>query len=388
MVTVNANPVVNIGNDLQICAGTSATLNAAITGVSYVWNTGANTQSISVNTSGHYDVVVSDANGCKGKDEILVTVAPPIVLDLGNDTTICEGKTLELNAKNPDKNFTWSTGEKTSSIIVSSAGNYWVEVVDAFGCKSNDNITICIEKINDPFAYHDTTICEGEKILLKANANPYLVRWTNGGDNSEISVGQSGIYNAAVSSKYCKEDYYINVTVIDTPEISIINKYGKEYYCFENEKAVLLLEGKNLEKYSIQWQHSLGENKEIQVIANGLYSAIISNAQCSVERSINIKEYCAPTFFIPNSFSPNGDGYNDYFPNLHSGLINDYEILIFNRWGELLFKSNNINDNWDGKVNGRIAQIDTYVYKISYSIYNESNTEQKKEKLGIVTLVK
>jgi len=90
---------------------------------------------------------------------------------------------------------------------------------------------------------------------------------------------------------------------------------------------------------------------------------------------------------MPNAFSPgNKDGVNDVFKPQVNNKIYDYELRIYNRWGEMIFISNNVNEGWDGTINGNPCQVDVYVYKIDYSYNSEFGGKYVKEGVGTVTL--
>ena len=88
--------------------------------------------------------------------------------------------------------------------------------------------------------------------------------------------------------------------------------------------------------------------------------------------------------YIPNSFTPNGDFKNDFF-RAESHLISDFEMFIFNRWGNQVFHTNNIHEGWDGTLNNENQQIDVYIYKI---IYKKVYTDKYYERTGVVTLLR
>jgi len=89
------------------------------------------------------------------------------------------------------------------------------------------------------------------------------------------------------------------------------------------------------------------------------------------------------TFFVPNSFTPNGDGLNDVFKAYGTGLL-DFELIISNRWGEHVFSTKNIDEGWDGTVNSEPAPPDVYVYLINYT----DNMGRTKVKAGVVSLIR
>ncbi len=112
-VTVHPNPTVDLGMDQETCAGGSITLDAGNTGSTYLWNTGASTQSITVSASGNYSVFVTDANGCSATDDVNVTVHPNPTVDLGMDQETCAGGSITLDAGNTGSTYLWNTGAST-----------------------------------------------------------------------------------------------------------------------------------------------------------------------------------------------------------------------------------------------------------------------------------
>lgn len=116
-----------LGNDTSICAGESVLLNSSNASSTHLWSTGETTPSINVTTSGQYWVTVS-AGTCQLKDTMNVTVLIYPIVDLGNDAIICQGNTITLNAENPGSSYIWSNGYLSQTIIVNTAGTYYVTV--------------------------------------------------------------------------------------------------------------------------------------------------------------------------------------------------------------------------------------------------------------------
>lgn len=139
-------PPVNLGADTSFCEGQSITLDAgAGTGLTYLWSNNATTQSITVTTSGTYSVEVSDGT-CSQTDEIVITVNPLPVVDLGNDTTDCQnGGPITLTAPSGNYTYLWSTNATTASISATTSGTYSVTVTDQnTGCAASDTVNVVI----------------------------------------------------------------------------------------------------------------------------------------------------------------------------------------------------------------------------------------------------
>jgi hypothetical protein len=173
-VTVLADPIVDLGNDTSICDGTSLTLDAGSFST-YVWDDASSTQTRVVSSvlgATTYSVSVSNAAGCSGSDSIVVTGYAPVVVSLGNDTSICDGATLSLDA-GTHTTYTWddSSASQTRGVAyVLGATTYGVTVTDAAGCQGSDDIVVTGSIMPIVDLGNDTAVCDGETITLDAGA--------------------------------------------------------------------------------------------------------------------------------------------------------------------------------------------------------------------------
>lgn len=143
--TIKPLPVVNIGDDASFCEGSSYTINAGNFSA-YLWDNGSTGQTRTVNTPGTYHVTVTGTGGCKGKDTINLSHYPNPVVNLGNDTSICAGQTLTLDAGNPGMSYFWSSGETTQTIVVNQTNDYSVKVTNELGCSYADTINLIVKE--------------------------------------------------------------------------------------------------------------------------------------------------------------------------------------------------------------------------------------------------
>ena len=139
-ITPGEEPSVNLGPNQELCEGESVTLNAGNSGANFLWNTGATTQTLTVNSSGTYSVEV-DEGGCVGEDEVNITVFEIPVFDLGEDVYTCDEVTLTLNPGDayPNADYQWSTGETTPSITIDDDGVYWCTIENG-PCEYSDTL--------------------------------------------------------------------------------------------------------------------------------------------------------------------------------------------------------------------------------------------------------
>lgn len=135
-------PSVSIGPDFQLCPGSTSILDAGNAGSTFLWSTGATTQTVTISSAGTYFVTVTGANGCATNDTIVVTPKTAPVVNLGADQNICTSDTVTLDAGNAGATYLWSTGATTQTIRVSLANTYSVAVTNVGGCTTNDAVVI------------------------------------------------------------------------------------------------------------------------------------------------------------------------------------------------------------------------------------------------------
>ena len=191
---------VDLGNDVTICPGGTATLNAGNPGAAYNWSNGAVTQSTSVNTAGTYSVIVT--NLCESKSDTIVVSVFDTNLDLGSDTAICEGTVLELDAEHPGSTYFWSTGENTQTIEVDQVGTYSVTINHACG-SLNDviDITLNPSPIVD-FGADTIFIPENANVTLNPGITGTSYHWSTGASTPTIIANNEGYYYVTVTDEY------------------------------------------------------------------------------------------------------------------------------------------------------------------------------------------
>jgi gliding motility-associated-like protein len=223
IVNQNALPSVDLGDNVAICEGASITIDAQNPGMTYLWSTGAITQTISVNTSDSYDVKVTDTDGCDGVGTIEVTVNVIPVVELGNDTTICEGVTLVLDAENTGFNYLWSTTESSQIIEVSASGTYELTVLGVgVGCSDKGEIKVTVQDNPIVALGDDKAVCLGESYVLDAQNTGLEYLWSTGEFSKEIEVITSGLYTVKVTDAFgCSETGDFDFIVNPLPEVSI-----------------------------------------------------------------------------------------------------------------------------------------------------------------------
>src|SRR6185436_15152497 len=179
----NPTPTVNLGNDTTLCQGQTITLSGD-SAASYLWSDGSTTSSITVSISGTYWLQANNGS-CSATDTIIVSFNTIPVINLGNDTTLCQGQTITLTASGASA-YLWSNGFTTSSITVSSAGTFWLQASNG-QCSATDTIDISFNTFPIVNLGNDTTLCQAQTITLTGGAaSVYL--WSDGSTVSSITV--------------------------------------------------------------------------------------------------------------------------------------------------------------------------------------------------------
>lgn len=201
-VTINQVPVVDLGNDTVLCSQASFLLNAGTSGNSYVWSTGAVSQSLSVDSTNTYWVSVSNGE-CENSDTINVSFVS-VDVELGHDTAICGSPSIVLDAQNSGSAYLWSTGEITQSVTANSSGVYWVSANNS-GCIDADTITLYFASPPMVDLGPDTIICIGGSFLLDATNSMATYIWSTGETASSILVDSAGSYFVDVAVGACHD---------------------------------------------------------------------------------------------------------------------------------------------------------------------------------------
>ncbi len=188
---------VDVGSPQTICQGEEAVIRAG-NYLNYQWSTGDTTDTIAVNYTGNFGVTVTDGNGCGSKDSTSVTVFDFASVNLGEDTTLCKGASLELSATFPNSSYKWSTGSTDTSITVSEPGTYAITITNFCG-EVSDNIQVDFISSVDVDLGEDDYFCFGESYTLTASsANAIIYDWSTGESTPSIKVKKPGYYQVTV----------------------------------------------------------------------------------------------------------------------------------------------------------------------------------------------
>ena len=298
-------------------------------------------------------------------DDVSVVPLNITAPSLGKDTTICKNKIpYTLTAPSGYDAYEWSNGDTTSSIEVKTGGEYWVKCFLASCGFVADTVSISLYNSPELQLGRDTTICKGSKIKLSAQAGFDSYLWNTSESTADIEISKTGSYIVTAKDQCGTQSDTIFVEIDSVPDLQI-NIGTDTTLCRAGESLPITLSS-NLSLPNYYWSNG-SSSKEITINKKGNYW-LESSFPCGVLKSNTVfVDGCPPDtieLYIPNSFTPNGDGLNDVFYAVPQNL-EIFDLSIFNRWGEMIYKSQN-HYTWDGNCNGLPCQAGIYVYMFRY----------------------
>lgn len=349
---------VNLGPDTSICDGEYYLLNPGAGFASIVWQDSTTTRVYLANQPGVYHVTVMGVGGCSASDTMeILSVLPVPVIDLGNDTIFCDGNSVMLDAGPGFASYDWSNGVNSQILTVSNAGVYSVTVTDNNGCEGVDTLEVPhVDMQPTVMLGVDTSICANDSLILSAlPSGQWTYLWSTGDTTPTIQVGQPGIYGVEVTNTCGTADDQVAVSIQPVPDLKSLRD---TFYCDET----FLLDPGNYDAYV--WQDG-STDRFFEVTGPDTLFITVTNKCGSGTDTIIVLDGCPPPLYFPTGFTPNRDGLNDRFRP--TGLqVNNYSLLIFDRWGKLLFETRDQYTGWDGKFNGNDLPEGVYVWKAQY----------------------
>jgi gliding motility-associated-like protein len=363
-ITQASSLALTLGNDTSICPGQSVLLSPTpqYNGAGYVWSNGSTASSVSAGPGDTYWVTVT-AGGCSGSDSIEIT-EKVLSVDIGTDRTICLGESLTLSPSGlpTGTQYLWSNGSTDSYITVNSAGTYWL-YASLNGCSGSDTTNLAVLTIPDVNLGNDTTICKDDSLVLFSNQPAgYSYIWNTGSTNSSINVAEQGVYWLTVTdTNSCRNTDSVAISTLNKPAIDL----GKDTVLCEGTRFYIPKDFSGQPNKVITWQN--GSQQDVfTVTGSGIYVATISDICGSVSDTVVI-DYQKCDFWFPGAFSPDGNNLNDKARLLGAiHLIDDFELNIYNRYGNRVFNSNDPYAGWDGRYKGEPQPVGTYYYYIRF----------------------
>ncbi|MCD4730468.1 MAG: hypothetical protein K8R74_07700, partial [Bacteroidales bacterium] len=193
-LVVIENPEINLGNDTLICPDGTFELHAGAGYSQYLWQNGSGDSVLTVTQPGIYWVEVTSIFGCSAIDSITIDLFPAIPLNLGNDTILCIGESLLLEAGGEFMSYLWQDNSIDSMITVNTSGVYWVTVTDLNGCFATDSIDVSFLPLPEIDLGEDFTMCSDDEQYLTPGPGYVSYTWQDGDTSQIYTVTQTGLY--------------------------------------------------------------------------------------------------------------------------------------------------------------------------------------------------
>jgi len=411
IISTNTPPVIQV-NSPNMCPGNSATLTAT-GGVNYQWSDGTlnSTLVVAPVVSTTYTVEGTDVNGCKGTAYAQVTLLQnPTITAIG--ATICKGSTAVVTVSGNASSYTWNTGYIGTSLSVQPLNSEVYTVVASDGaCSSTATAIVDVKSVA-------TIKSTGEGLNAKCDLpngavinasveNGQFIHWLDANGNTvsndlnPINLA-AGVYTlVAISLDGCVTTATSTTLIGATPKanasFTMSDSSGIVPLQIQFNNTSTAPMGINIVKYSwLFGDESHTSTSEKDPLFTYYYGdktdtvklLVIDNNGC-VDTALAYIKLIEPSdsVFVPNIFSPNDDSKNDVF-FVKSSLIQQLRVVIYNRWGQLIYEWEGTNTGWDGRsVSGALAPEGTYFYLISGHLKDGSDIPDRFKK-GYVTLVR
>lgn len=391
------DPVGSAGPDRSICAGDAVMLDGS-GGGTYLWEPPTSLSDATVEDpmaspadSTVYVVAITTPEGCMVRDTVVVAVDDGLPTPQLADTLVCEGSTVTLNAP-AGREHLWLAGQevaeptaRTQSFIPLTAMWYVVRIANACGAITDSAfVDIRVPVVR---AEPDTIVCPGQPVQLTSTAGTVHAWSPSAGLSDPASPSPIATVHAPVT-------YIVRMT--------------DDIGCTAQDSVVLAVHP--MHPVTALWDQviDLGETAQLLALGDGTFAwAPAATLSDSTSASPIAKPQRATTYtvymtdlngcittdeviiivpgslFIPNTFSPNGDGYNDLFGAWGVDIV-QLRLDVFDRWGKLIWSAPDLAARWDGRYGGQDAPIDTYVWKV----HATDITGEVYERVGHVTLVR
>jgi len=328
-------------------------------------------------TDGVYRDTLASSGGCDSTVITHLAVVRTIYTQI--DTTICDGETFYAGGAFQD-----------------SSGIYIDRSMASGGCDSINTTNLTVIKLS--VSGYNVTVCPGEDTTISVADIFASYLWSPGGETTPSITAIPGAYQLTVwDTNSC--DATADFLVSANDSISLAAVPPSDTIIEGESLRIQLVHSSSSTVQNYVWSPAAGLNCSTPICDRVVitpddditYTVIATDdigCRDTIEIPITVDTLLEPLVYVPNAFTPNGDGVNDAFLIYGQGF-EDFHLLVFNRWGEKLFETHDRNAGWDGTYRGKLCNPGVYVYYVATRfIRNEKVTGFEKYKKGSVTLIR
>ncbi len=299
---------------------------------------------------------------------------PDIILCAGDAGTL-------LNAPDGYEHYQWNDQYNGQIQWITEAGVYHVTSMTGCNIRKDSFRVVRVEPLTFSLGA-DTILCEQVPVRLAVPVPDASYTWQDGSTDSVFTVTTSGRYFATTEKYGCSASDTINVQYIDHPQ-----DLGEDHTICMGKEVVVDLHANAPEHTSVLWSTG-ATTPSITVSAYGTYHVTVAAYHCSFSDTVQVlrDERCDCIIEVPNAFTPNGDGLNDVFrPVIERGCpVRAFAMSIYNRWGQLMYTTSDVNSGWDGTYRQDLAETGAYMYYIQFRGGTEGGTKKLKGDLMLI----
>ena len=360
-----------------------------------LWSTDETLEDLSNLSAGNYGVFVSDNNNCQTTNNITLYHPTPLTLSLSSSNyngfnVSCFGFndgniSSYVNGSVPPYSFEWSNGSNTQNIVELSSGSYNLVVNDQNNCTVADGIQMT--EPNDFFValdYSSDTCSKGVAygaVSVTPEFNPYSYLWSNGEISSSVNNLYAGPNSVVVNDIYnCSKLLEFDVDNLPNPQASFKVEPSRDSLFFKLGTSLSFID-QSTDSWSFinswAWDFNDGNSDSLKIVFHeydeiGIYDVFlkVENIHGCIDTISKKVEVSNFIIHIPNCFTPQGDNINERFISKGIG-INEYLLNIYNRWGELIYSTNDMQYGWDGTYQSSGVQCPQGVYVYDVQIVDD-----------------
>jgi gliding motility-associated-like protein len=281
--------------------------------------------------------------------------------------SICPGDFLQLNAGGSALSYSWNAASTLNTtlgpVVIATplvTTTYLVTGTDVNYCTKQAPVIVVVNPLPKPDLGPDKSICTGSvSIISPGNFSKYL--WQDNSTQSNLTVNNIGTYWVNVENSFgCKGADTVRIISFFTSPENFLP--GNTSFC-KGSQQVIVVPG-----YAQYLWYDGSILPEIAIREFGQYTLTVKDYNgCYGTDSITLSDAKCIRYAIPNAFTPNQDGKNDVFRPFITQNVTDYKMMIWSRWGQIVFNTNQPQKGWDGLYNGSLQPAGTYIYIIHFT---------------------
>lgn len=367
----------------------------------YTWtNDGGNISDYSTGYAmGTYGVTVTDANGCSETLSFTLTeLSSTPALSATSQIESCPGAAngsldLTVNGGNPYFSYLWSNGDTNEDPQGLAQGNYSVTVTDANGCPFNGSFTVGVGAQINLNSNVTDVLCNGDLsgsliFLPQTGIAPFTVTLNgNPGSMSNVNL-PAGVYATYITD--VNGCWWSDTLTITEPPVLTVDSVEYNINLGDVINIPIGAYG-GVPPYVYSWTPPADlsctncTQPTCTAVNTTVYTIEVTDAHGCISLGKAIVNVSQLGPFIPAAFTPNDDGVNDVFNVMATGLL-DFNLKIFDRWGSVMYESDDLYNGWNGKIGGKekAAPVGTYVYRITGTFINGKDLDQ----MGSINLIR